>query len=207
MGRARPIGVPSLGCAIALLLLSFLGGCSVTTPPGLVPLTKDVTFSLRPPAEFVGPAVIEQRIELFHQNRRYSLSAVIECDGPVFTVVGLAPMGTRVFALRWNGETLWQDKERIQDLPFDLRYLLVDLQLALFPLSSVRNGFFGTSVEVNEAQGVRIIGAAGETMTRIRYQAGIPWKGKVLFENLLRGYLIEIQTINVSESVGDGASE
>lgn len=178
--------------ALALFLIS---GCSLSAPTSAVLLARNVSFNLRPPAEFVGPRTIEQRIELFHQDRHFVFSAVVQCDSTNLTVVGLGPMGTRVFALRWDGISLWQDRERIPDFPFDLRYLLVDLQTVLFPLESVRRGFAGTALRVSEAAGVRTIQESEGHFARVTYQTGKPWEGKVVFESLLRGYRIEIESI------------
>lgn len=87
------------------------------------------------PAATMGPDIQwEQRVTAqWGQGSRRGFDAVLSKVGDELLLVGLSPMKTPGFVLRWAGGTLELDNRSPETLPFEPRYIMLDVQRVFFP--------------------------------------------------------------------------
>lgn len=104
------------------MLAAMLAGCRPEAPLGSYP------------GELVEPSTVEldfmvrQRVEGSYGEREVAFEAVVQKQGSTLMVLTLTPYGSRAFLVEQEGQEVRVEKFIPRDLPFDPRFILLDVQ-------------------------------------------------------------------------------
>ncbi len=125
----------------SLALLGALGATSVqlaacrAAPPASSPVGSDdetspppTTIPLLDPASVPGDFMMRQHIEGAYGDRKVAFEAVVQKQGNTLLVLTLTPYGSRAFAITQTGQDVQIEKFISRELPFDPRFILLDVQ-------------------------------------------------------------------------------
>lgn len=175
----------AFGAARCLGAISFCGVLSACALGSLSPqarLPDGVPFTLRSGAEAPGNIRWTLRLEQQREAELPPMTAVMDANPDNVALVGLGPLGHRLFALSWDGSELEYDAPAF---PGDARRIAAELQLVLWPLDSLRRGLADSGVAIVESQGVRRVVRGDREVLRITYNAEflsgdhLPWRAAV----------------------------
>lgn len=110
---------------LMVIVLVGCGGRQPSMPPANVELP-----ALSP--EAARPFVLEQRLTGKYGRREVDAQVVLQWQGGVLRLVGLAPFGARAFTVEQRGREVHVESTLGRDLPFDPRHVLVDIHRVLF---------------------------------------------------------------------------
>ena len=182
---------------IAILLAYLLVACASTAPTA--PRIELPKLRLAP-ADFGATLSLAQRLTVLQlprsaaeeAPREQTLDAQLEIEPGELRLAAFA-LNQRVLSLRWNGRELTQIRHPLLPRAVDAERVLRDVQLAYWPLASVRAALAeGWSVE--DGEGWRELRFDGRTQARIDY-AGLPrWQGRADLDNRAEGYRLAIES-------------
>lgn len=112
----------------ALGLASLLFACRpqpAQPPEGSNPATA---IPLLDPASVEGDFMLRQRIEGAYGERKVAFDAVVQKQGNTLLVLTLTPYGSRAFSITQTGQDVQVEKFISRELPFDPRFILLDVQ-------------------------------------------------------------------------------
>jgi len=106
------------------IALSFVLGCGAAAPhyPG----------EPTPPGELGPDVTYRQRLSAETRGGPMDFEVVVQKAGDTLVVLGLTPMGTRAFAITLEGDELDFETFVDQPMPFDPRWVMLDVQRSLF---------------------------------------------------------------------------
>lgn len=149
------------------------------------------------------------------QDKERKLLSQIEVSHDIMRIAVLTPSGIVVARIEWDGSTATVES-RIKDVPFDISYLIADVQLALWPLMALKTAINGARiVSTNETEASRV----EQEERKILYQDDTPLltitklsdtdetslfpynsvSRTIYFRHYERGYDISINTLSVQE--------
>lgn len=192
-----------------MLLLSILAvACATNAPPGDAPLqpsvaiASDATLQLLPAGSVLRNLTLTQRIDASYshpddkQSMPRSFIVQIESAADEMRMVGLTPMGVQIFALTQRGAALDIEVPAFVSLPFDPRYMLADMQLALAPMAELNARLAGAQLQQAHDGGRVLVASDGTPRMRIDYDGTeCASGGELHLQHLQRGYRIHITTI------------
>lgn len=173
-----------------------------------VSVAADVTMTLLPSHAVLRNVAVTQRIDAVYAPaesalqdktpRSHSFIVQLEAAGDDMRMVGLTPLGVQMFALVQHGTTIDVDVPTYVSLPFDPRFMLADMQLALAPLSALAEQLSGATLQQAADGSTRsLIASDGGERMRIRYRGTFCRVGGELdIEHLERRYRIHITTLS-----------
>ena len=124
--------VPSLLVALALLPACHRAH-DPTASPGAEGAPVGYPGTLRSPDE-LGPDVQwQQRVTAHWEGDAQSFEAVLSKADDELLLVGLSPMKTPGFVVRLHDGEVELDNRSPQEVPFDPRYIMLDVQRVYFP--------------------------------------------------------------------------
>lgn len=126
--------------ALAALLVSLLtaGGACVTGRPALPPLQPDAYPGvLLDPANIPGNFMWRQSIRAHYREPDGSkgsvrFEAIVQKRGPVLSVLGMTPFGTRAFLIEQRGQSIQTRKFIDAESPLPSRFMLIDIHRTFF---------------------------------------------------------------------------
>jgi len=188
----------SFAGVLALIILFGLFACTQNTD-SVKPLkiARDVNFSLLSPESFGQSLSLLQSLEINYRGETRQLLAQLEISSNNITLVGLSPLGNRLFTVLWTGESLSEEYLAEWPFPFSPKHILVDVQLALWLKIPQQDGF--KIREFKSPQMKREILRNEEIVMRISYETRPFWQGKILIQHLERGYQLSIQTLQSNQ--------
>jgi hypothetical protein len=89
--------------------------------------------TLRSPAELGGDFQWRQQVTAEWPNGTRGFDAVLSKEGNTLLLIGLGPMDTPGFILRLNEEGLSVENHTGNPIPFDPKFILLDVQRAFYP--------------------------------------------------------------------------
>jgi len=183
---------------LALIILFALFACTQNTE-SVKPLkiARDVEFSLLPPESFGQSLSLLQSLEINYKGESRQLLAQLEINPNKITLVGLSPLGNRLFTVLWTGESLSEEYLAEWPFPFSPKHILADVQLALWLKIPQQDGF--KIREIQSPQLRREILRNEEIVMRISYETRPFWQGEILIQHLERGYQLSIQTLQSNQ--------
>jgi len=116
-----------------LLTLSACQHAPVENNPNRVVIAKDITLQLLLPKNRF---TTTQKITAQYNNTQHTVLMQVQASPQAIVMAGLAPSGTRLFSLRFDGNTTdtWQSPlfslQQVSSAHFDARYALADFELA-----------------------------------------------------------------------------
>ncbi|MCX4247042.1 DUF3261 domain-containing protein [Paraliomyxa miuraensis] len=97
-------------------------GCRPKAPPGSYP------GELVEPSSVARDFMLRQRAEGSYGEREVAFEAVVQKQGDTLMVLTLTPYGSRAFLVEQKGQEVRVEKFIPRDLPFDPRFILLDVQ-------------------------------------------------------------------------------
>jgi hypothetical protein len=152
---------------------------------------------LHPPETFGQKISVLQHVEVHHSDRIFETLVQLEISPEWVTLVGFTTMGVRTFTVRWSGEELFSESSDGNDMPFDPKYIMADLQLALWPKNFIKD-----TLQIQETLGAassREVMRAGVPVVRISYETTPAWRGHIKLQNLERDYRLEIHPLRINK--------
>jgi len=188
----------SFAGVLAIIILFALFACTQNTE-SVKPLkiARDVEFSLLPPESFGQSLSLLQSLEINYKGESRQLLAQLEINPNKITLVGLSPLGNRLFTVLWTGESLSEEYLAEWPFPFSPKHILADVQLALWLKIPQQDGF--KIREIQSPQLRREILRNEEIVMRISYETRPFWQGEILIQHLERGYQLSIQTLQSNQ--------
>ena len=188
----------SFAGVLAIIILFALFACTQNTE-SVKPLkiARDVEFSLLPPESFGQSLSLLQSLEINYKGENRQLLAQLEINSNKITLVGLSPLGNRLFTVLWTGESLSEEYLAEWPFPFSPKHILADVQLALWLKIPQQDGF--KIREIQSPQLRREILRNEEIVMRISYETRPFWQGEILIQHLERGYQLSIQTLQSNQ--------
>lgn len=117
----------------SVLVLPLLAACHASPPPSAL---RDVDYPgvLRRPEALPHDLVWQQRVTaIWGEGRQRGFDAAVQKRDRVLTVLGLSPMGSVGFAIVLRGDAVELQNQSHEELPFPPRFILLDVQRALYP--------------------------------------------------------------------------
>ncbi|MDT8447834.1 MAG: DUF3261 domain-containing protein [bacterium] len=174
-------------CGLGLLWL--LAACSHPMPPEPVPLSRGASFELMPPASYGADLAVQHQVTLIQADQERQWVVLLEIEGDQLAMAALGPMGQPLLSLTWGPEGL--SEQSPLPLPVEGRFVLADLQLALWPHLSGLKG-----LHLEESATERRFFSAQKELIRITYypqRVGFKWLQIQHFE---RNYRLKITALD-----------
>lgn len=193
-GRGMPRPYTMLKVSAVWLLGGVLSGC-VSNP--VTPSTDNASWPLLSPASLMQSKQVTQILRGDYADSSFTLRSVVTVDAQQLTVVGLTSMGMRVFTLKYDGQSL--SEERVPQVPTALQagQLLNDLQLAFWPLPALQQAWQAAGGQVSEPYpGTRRLQRNGVLLAEVHI-ADDAWQGRVWLRHFDYPYSLYIDTIPV----------
>lgn len=108
--------------AAMLVAMPVVVACRPAPPPGSYP------GQLLEPATLARDFMIRQHVEGAYGERSVSFDAVVQKQGNTLLVLTLTPYGSRAFLVEQQGQDVRVEKFIARELPFDPRFILLDVQ-------------------------------------------------------------------------------
>lgn len=204
---------------MSLVLLALGSGCaSASARPSLT--DADYPGVLRAPASLGVDLLWRQRVTArWGDGDRRGFDAVVQKRGDTLTVMGLSPLGALGFAIVQRGDALelldqMPASERPEGLPFPPRFILLDVQRALYPWLPEGTGPRADGDHAGDVDDEHVVEvwSAGRLLERrftrldgapagtilVRYQGGLALGAmppRLTLENGWFGYQLEVETL------------
>lgn len=192
-------------------MLSLLWGCPHHHRPASrgVTIASGVTIPLLPASALGRSLAASQRFTSHFRGKQQTLYFQVEVEPRRIAMVGLTPVGVRLFVLQYQGGKVLYQPQPFFKAPLQPRHILADFQLVYWPLATLQAALGPQGIRIRERQTgqgrERIIQKQTGRLTRqpppiivIQYQhASHPWRGKVSFQHKERGYRFTIETRQV----------
>jgi len=171
--------------------LFVLTACAVAPPP-------KPAASLRPlmaPATLGGDRTVSQVVRGAFGAREITFNSVVTVKDGSMTLIGLDPLGVRLFTIRYDGKAVQAETTPTLKGPFIPERLIADMQLVFWPLASLVQPMRASGWEVSEAApGVRRLRHGDELIAEAHYAGGDPWSGRSWLVNFEFGYSLQIDS-------------
>lgn len=168
----------------ALLAVWLLSGCAAPRP-WLGPL---------PPNALDTEVEVRQRLVLLRGEESRSMQVAIRVDAERLTLIGLSDLGQRLFTLTSDGRQA-DLTSRVPDLRgLDPNWILTDLQLAYWPLPSLRAAL-PEELRLEQRAALRTLWRDRRLLWLGFNESEEPWHGELVVYNLRLGYRLDIQPL------------
>jgi len=175
-----------------LLFILLLAGCATVEPVKKVSIATGVDMQLLLPTENIS---LTQKITARYKNDEHLLIMQVQASPQKIVMAGLAPTGTRLFSLSFDGKTVENWKSPLFIAPFDGSYVLADFELATLNIAALR-GALPTNVLLTEithsptAHERNVSNAQGKIVIRIEYLGA-----QTRYCHLERDYCLQIEAL------------
>lgn len=193
---------------MSVILLFNTGGCvTQQVIHNRVTIAKGIQMELMSPQSFSQNITMTQLAHFILANDEHELLFQTEITEEKIVIVGLMPSGTRLFSLVYDGDKIVSEgySELIEKI--NPRYLLADMQLAIWPIETLSRHLKVTSscfrdkdcTIVQSSNGLgRSLLSSGEELISVEYQNKILYQGKLNYHHKVRAYQIELTTLDIA---------
>lgn len=129
----------------------------------------------------------------------YTMQAELEWRPGSIAMAALGVWGTAVFSVAYDGSRLEIKGNRLLLQGLQPQYVLADILLAYWDYSKLRVNLRGDGITVVEDARGRSIQRNGVPIITIEYENESRWQGAVHYENIERGYELQIETLGYEE--------
>jgi hypothetical protein len=141
-----------------------------------------------------GARAANQVVRAAFADRELTLLCAVQVEGSGVRVVGVDALGRRAFTVTYDGKQVVADASSMVPEKFAPRYLLADLELALWPLAALQAAYVGTEWSVSQPySGARRLRRAGRLVAEVHYTGADPWVTRYWISNFERGYALAIE--------------
>jgi hypothetical protein len=189
--------------AVPLLVVVLLAGCAHTAPtagssPDVVPpipASNAPAPRIFAPPSALSPRSASQVIHAAYGSRVATLRMAVQIDSAGLKVVGVTATGMRLFSASFDGERVSAERSPFVPKEVSPERVLADMQLALWPLASLRNVYADSGQTISEPlPGVRRVLSGNRLVAEVHYASDDPWTGRLWFVNFEFGYSLTIDT-------------
>ena len=173
-----------------LVLTLVLSACSLLRPqaaPAVLPLLAPSTLGTSRSA-----------LQLVHGafgERDVAFQCVVDVSPEHMTLVGLSAQGQRWFSLRYDGSKLEAQSNSQAPPLLDPQRVLIDLQLALWPLAALQQTLADSGWQVTQtAPATRRLLRDGRLVAEVHYTGADPWQGQLWLSNFDHGYTLAVES-------------
>jgi hypothetical protein len=175
-----------------LLFILLLAGCATVEPVKKVSIAKGIDMQLLLPAENIS---LTQKITARYKQDEHLLIMQVQASPQKIVMAGLAPTGTRLFSLSFDGKTVENWKSPLFTAPFDGSYVLADFELATLNVAALRsalpaNVLLTETVRSPTTRERSVSNAQGKIVIRIEYQGT-----QTRYCHLERDYCLQIEEL------------
>ena len=163
-----------------------------------VEVADGVILTLPGAEEMVDTLDATQLIMATYDGRNYALQAQLEWRPGSMALAGLAPWGTALFSLAYDGSEMEIRGNRALLQGLRGEHVLADILVTFWERPQLLGRLRGDDLAVNDIPGKRTITRNGSPVIVIDYENETRWNGRVRFEHLERAYVLQIQTIGYS---------
>jgi hypothetical protein len=185
------------------LLVALLAGCVHTPPraPSSPAILDPAPASPSLPSPFfASPGALSSRsasqvIHAAYGSRVATLRTAIQIDAAGLQVVGVTATGMRLFTASFDGRRVSAERSPLVPKEVSPERVLADMQLALWPLSSLQSGYADSGQTVSEPlPGLRRVLRGERLIAEVHYATDDPWTGRLWFVNFELGYSLTVDT-------------
>jgi hypothetical protein len=170
---------------------ALLSACSAIQPANRVQIANGITLQLLLPTQ---SATVTQKITATYKKDKHVLIMQVEATPQQIIMAGLAPTGTRLFSLMFDGTHIESWKSPLFQAPFDGTYVLADYELAALDVAVLRSALpKQVTLEETESDGIKtrlLKNTEGKTVIRMEYE-----KNKTQYCHLEREYCLLIENL------------
>jgi hypothetical protein len=168
-----------------------LSACVATPRPGGA---QSPSRPLAAPAA-AGEHEVTQVVRGAFGSREITFNCAVAVKGGVMTVVGLNPLGVRLFTLRYDGKDMHVEKAPGVPDAITPDRLLADLQLVYWPLRPLQETLQAAGFELTApTPGSRRLRRGGRLVAEVHYAGDDAWSGRAWLVNLEFGYSLQIDS-------------
>jgi hypothetical protein len=143
----------------------------------------------------IAPRAASQVIRGTWGGKSMTLRTAIELDADSLDVVAVTATGQRVFTIHSDGKTVRAERGPFVPKAVEPERVLVDMQLALWPLASIEPQFRAAGYSVVEPfAGVRRVLRGEKLVAEVHYTGADPWAGRLWLVNFEHDYSLTIDT-------------
>jgi len=177
--------------SLVFFIVLGLGGCSVKQEINTVPIGLPQPFQLESPASYGGQLSVTQKLEIDYAGEHREVVAQVEIDEKQLNLVAWGPMGIFLFSISWDGMQIKVMKAPGLRLHFPPEYLLVDMQLALWPNFPANPG-----LPLQEQPKRRILRGDGAPILIIDYPQGRKGMPEIHIHQVEKDYRLQITRLD-----------
>lgn len=172
------------------MLALMLSACSLAPPRAAT-----VAFPLLAPSTLGTSRSALQVLRGTFGEHDVAFQCVVDVAPEHVTLVGLSALGQRWFSLRYDGSTLKAETNPQAPALLDPQRVLMDLQLALWPLAALQQALAGSSWQVTEpARATRRLRRDGHLVSEVHYAGTDPWLSRFWLSNFEFGYTLAVES-------------
>jgi hypothetical protein len=183
----------------AILVLAFaLAGCAGASAPA--DSDQPVIYPVLSPDSLGRSLVLSQIVTGEYGEERHTLRVEIEVTRDRLVVVGLTPLGVPLFSFEQKAGSPTIDMTEVPDqVPFDPRHMLSDLQLAYWPTVALTAALArkGLKLEDGREDGFRrVVDRDGRLLVDILYVDPGTDRYEIVIQHFDHPYRLRIRTID-----------
>jgi hypothetical protein len=188
------------GTALVVMLLA---GCAHSPPrepsspaiPAPAPASPSLPSPFFAPPGALSARSASQVIHAAYGSRVATLRTAIQVDAAGLKVVGVTASGMRLFTASFDGTRVSTERSPFVPKEVSPERVLADMQLALWPLSSLQSGYADSGQNVSEPfPGLRRVMRGERLVAEVHYATDDPWTGRLWFVNFEFGYSLTVDT-------------
>lgn len=179
-----------MSCPLALVVVIALSACSLLPPYAAAP-----EFPRLAPAALGQTRTALQIVHGAYGEHDMAFQCVVDVSPERLTLVGLGAQGQRWFSLRDDGSRLEAELSPQAPAQLEPQRVLLDLQLALWPLVALQQAFAGSDWQVSEpAPATRRLRRGDRLIAEVHYSGADPWRGRLWLSNFEFRYSLVVES-------------
>jgi hypothetical protein len=180
-----------------------LAGCASITRidrVDRVEVADSVVLQLPAASELVSSVDATQLVTGAFNGRSYTLQAQLEWRPGSIALAALNVWGATVFSIVYDGGSIRVQGNAALTQGLRPEYVLADILLVFADRPTFDSNDAGDRITVDDVTMRRTVSRNGVPVIVIDYEDESRWGGSVRFENLERGYVMQIQTLEYTTS-------
>lgn len=150
-------------------------------------------ITLLSPASLGRSVYAQQQLEAEFNGQIWQMQGALEVTPHSVRMVGLTPFGQRLITLVWDGQQLQQERAAYLPQTVQGERILSDVQLMYWPAPALR-AVLPPGWRVEQEGGVRRVFDAERSLIKISCATPDPWQGRCVFEHLVYGYRLTLDS-------------
>lgn len=180
------------GCVIVALMCS---ACSPLPRRGEAASIERSTVPALAAPSTAPPRSALQLVRAAYGVRQATLQCAVSVTPDRLSVIGLTPVGQRLFTFAWDGHQVSAEKAPLVPDDLDAGRLLSDLQLVLWPLDALVPLWSAAGLVVSSPlPGLRRVQRGDQLVAEVHYTEADAWHGRTWLVNFEFDYSLMIDS-------------